>query len=215
MGVFYMAVLEYSLKAAGAAYPLSPNFKLREFACQDGSDKVLVDTALVGLLQQIRAHFGVPVTINSGYRTVPHNKKVGGSPKSQHLYGKAADIVVQGIKPVEVARYAETRDAGGIGLYNWGVHVDTRDGRSRWDSTSGRELAVAGFYALEAPQPPAVPALENRKIYVDGLPRLIRAMLVGGENYVNLREIVTALGGAVNYDASTRRIDVDSQENIG
>lgn len=98
-------------------------------------------------LQKIRTRFGKPVTINSAYRTAAHNGKVGGSPNSQHLYGLAADIVVEGAAPREVARYAETVLAGkgGIGLYKWGVHVDVRAKRSRWNSTSGREVAVSGF----------------------------------------------------------------------
>ena len=47
---------------------LSPNFKVREFACK-GSDVVLLDEELVVLLQCIREHFGKPVHITSGYRT--------------------------------------------------------------------------------------------------------------------------------------------------
>ena len=65
---------------------LSPNFKVREFACK-GSDVVLLDDELVVLLQCIREHFGKPVTITSGYRTASHNTKVGGSKSSQHLLG--------------------------------------------------------------------------------------------------------------------------------
>jgi len=99
------------------------------------------------VLQKIRTHFGKPVTVNSAYRTVTHNKKVGGSPNSQHLYGLAADIAVPGIAPAQVAKYAETLlpGKGGIGLYTWGTHVDVRARRSRWNSTSGREVVVSGF----------------------------------------------------------------------
>lgn len=126
---------------------LTANFKVREFACQDGSDTLFISTELTQVLQKIRARFGKPVTINSAYRTEQHNKKVGGSPFSQHKYGTAADIVVQEVAPKEVARYAETLlgGKGGIGLYVWGVHVDVRASRSRWNSTSGREVAVSGF----------------------------------------------------------------------
>lgn len=79
---------------------LSANFTVAEFACKDGSDPVFVDSSLAALLQKIRDHFGRPVVITSGYRTAAHNKSVGGAAYSQHLYGRAADIRVQGI-PVE------------------------------------------------------------------------------------------------------------------
>ena len=87
---------------------VSTNFRIREFVCQDGSDPIFIDSELVSVLQKIRNHFGKPVTITSAYRTPTHNKNVGGTTYSQHLYGKAADIKVQGIAPSEVVKYAET-----------------------------------------------------------------------------------------------------------
>ena len=96
---------------------LSANFTVAEFACKDGSDPVFVDSSLAALLQKIRDHFGRPVVITSGYRTVAHNKSVGGAAYSQHLYGRAADIRVQGIPVEQLAAYAETclPGTGGIG----------------------------------------------------------------------------------------------------
>ena len=126
---------------------LSANFKVNEFACEDGSDVVFVSDELVSVLQKIRSHFGKAVTINSGYRTSAHNKKVGGSQYSQHLYGMAADIAVKGVAPQTVAAYAEKimPRKGGIGLYSTFVHVDVRVNRYRWNSTSGTEKTVSGF----------------------------------------------------------------------
>ena len=119
---------------------LSPNFKVREFACK-GSDVVLLDDELVVLLQCIREHFGKPVYITSGYRTPEHNAEVGGSKSSQHLLGRAADIRVAGVSVEDVAAYAESLMPGwgGVGRYpvkagratGW-VHVDTRQNKSRW-----------------------------------------------------------------------------------
>lgn len=45
-----------------------------------------------------------PIIINSGYRSEAVNKKVGGSPTSNHLTGCAVDIKVFGIE--EALRYA-------------------------------------------------------------------------------------------------------------
>lgn len=114
---------------------VSANFKVREFACSDGTDPVFIADELVTLLQKIRNHFGKPITINSAYRTVAHNKAVGGAVSSQHIYGTAADIVVKGVAPKTVAAYVEKLmpNKGGIGIYKNFVHVDVREKRSRWN----------------------------------------------------------------------------------
>lgn len=122
-------------KAKDGAKKLSPNFRVREFACSDGGDVIFISDGLVQVLQAIRSHFGKSVTINSGFRSQAHNKKVGGTAYSQHLYGTAADIVVQGVKPKDVAAYAETLlpGTGGIGIYSTFVHIDVRKTKSRWN----------------------------------------------------------------------------------
>ena len=114
---------------------LSANFKVKEFACKDGSDPIFISMELVEVLQKIRTHFGKPVTINSAYRTPTHNKKQGGATYSQHLYGTGADIVVSGVQPKEVANYVETLlvGKGGIGIYAGFTHVDVREVKSRWN----------------------------------------------------------------------------------
>lgn len=113
---------------------LSTNFRVKEFACSDGSDPVFIDLELVTVLQKIRTHFGKAVTITSAYRTPPHNKSCGGTMYSQHLYGKAADIKIRNISPKKVAEYAEEllRGRGGIGIYDTFVHIDVRTTKARW-----------------------------------------------------------------------------------
>ena len=121
-------------KAKDGTKKITANFKVREFACSDGSDVIFISQELVEVLQKIRDHFEAAVTVNSGYRTPAHNKKVGGAAYSQHLYGTAADITVKGVKPRDVAAYAETLlpNTGGIGIYDTFVHVDVRKTKSRW-----------------------------------------------------------------------------------
>lgn len=140
-----LAVKTYSVKKDGDTY-ICKNFKVKEFACKDGSDTVLIDGELAELLQKIREHFGAAVTINSAYRNAAYNKKVGGVSNSQHVKGTAADIVVKGVEPKTVAQYAEhiMPGKGGIGLYSAFTHVDVRANRSRWQNF-GREIAVSGF----------------------------------------------------------------------
>lgn len=114
---------------------LSENFKVKEFACKDGSDVIFVAPELVEVLQKIRTHFGKAVNINSAYRTPTYNKKVGGATYSQHLYGTAADIRINGVASKDIAAYAETllSGTGGIGIYGNFVHVDVRKEKARWN----------------------------------------------------------------------------------
>lgn len=122
-------------KAKDGNKKLSANFRVREFACTDGSDPIFIDTDLVKILQKIRNHFGKAVTITSAYRTPGKNKAVGGTTYSQHLYGTAADIKVKGVTPKKVAAYAETllKNKGGIGIYKTFTHIDVRAVKSRWN----------------------------------------------------------------------------------
>lgn len=128
------AVVRVYSKSKDGSKKLSANFKVREFACSDGTDVIFISEGLVAVLQQIRSHFGQPVTINSAYRTVAKNRAVGGATYSQHLYGLAADITVRGVAPKDVAAYAETLlpGTGGIGIYSNFVHIDVRKTKSRW-----------------------------------------------------------------------------------
>lgn len=130
----------YSLKKSGGKR-LGKNFRVREFACRDGSDNVFVDSDLVTVLQALRDHFGQPVRVSSGYRTPAHNRAVGGAEGSQHLYGRAADIQIDNVSVAEAAAFAETLlpDKGGIGRYppkagraNGWLHIDTRADKKRW-----------------------------------------------------------------------------------
>ena len=124
----------YSLAAEGAKQ-ITPHFKVREFACSDGSDPVFISTTLVDILENIRVHFGAAVHIHSGYRTVSFNSSLkDSSKKSQHMFGLAADLHVDGHSHQEVYNYVcqLLGDHGGVGLYSWGVHIDVRTNKSRW-----------------------------------------------------------------------------------
>ena len=103
---------------------LSKNFTLSEIACNDGSKEITVNYELIELLQQLRDILGKPVKVTSGYRTVTYNKKCGGIATSHHLTGKAADLKVSGVTPLEVAKAADEMGFMGIGVYPTFTHVD-------------------------------------------------------------------------------------------
>ena len=130
----------------GTAVKISENFNSTEFDCHGNGccRETVIDLEMVDILQEIRNHFGKAVTVNSGYRCKTHNTAVGGARKSKHLSGMAADIVVSGIAPTEVAKYAESIGVKGIGLYSWGCHIDSRDTKGFWYSDKQEPRATFG-----------------------------------------------------------------------
>lgn len=138
-------IKEYSLKADGNKR-ISKNFKVKEFRCKDGSDKILVDGNFVqNKLQAIRDYFAVPIIVNSAYRTESHNRKEGGAKASYHLKGQAFDIVVQNHSPQEVAQYAQTLGINGIIQYHSFVHIDSRKVRYFAKENNGKLIPVLEF----------------------------------------------------------------------
>ena len=115
---------------------ISENFTREELACKCGAcSQDTVDSELLKILEHVRSHFDQPVIINSGNRCPAYNAQIGGSPKSQHQYSRAADIVVKGHSPAEVQELLESfmTGWGGIGSYETFTHVDTRsNGPARW-----------------------------------------------------------------------------------
>lgn len=57
------------------------------------------------VLDPIRENYARPVYLSSGYRSPALNRAVGGSTKSQHCNGEAADTEVQGIGNPSLARW--------------------------------------------------------------------------------------------------------------
>jgi uncharacterized protein YcbK (DUF882 family) len=123
---------------------MTKNFKLKEFKCKCGCDMPLeVYENIIKLssqLQFLRDYTGRPITVNSAYRCPKHNKKIGGSKRSQHMLGKAADITIQSLKPAEVFMIIEDLIdmghmlQGGLGLYEKKgfTHYDIRKTKARW-----------------------------------------------------------------------------------
>ena len=121
---------------------LTENFSLEELNKHKFymPDDVLDNLKMLAVqLEIIRAHFNAPVTINSGYRNLEYNRNIGSKDTSQHVLGTAADIVVKGFSPDEVADAIEflimggMLKEGGVGRYNTFTHYDIRGTRARWN----------------------------------------------------------------------------------
>jgi len=116
---------------------LSKHFSLGEFVCNCGCGFDTVDAELIKVLEELRLALGGPrIMINSASRCENHNRSVGGKITSQHLRGKAADIVVDGIRPDNVADCLLDLcpDRLGVGRYKTFTHIDVRRGKARWDN---------------------------------------------------------------------------------
>ncbi|MBA7550919.1 hypothetical protein ES705_43450 [subsurface metagenome] len=112
---------------------LSTNFWSFEFRClcrKCRRKKVLVDDLLLFKLEMIRMAFGsLPVIILSGNRCPEENKRIGGHPDSAHIpapTGKAADVKIKGVKPIDIGLAAEKIGGMRIGIAKWGVHLDVK-----------------------------------------------------------------------------------------
>ncbi len=121
---------------------LTKNFSLSEFECKSGAavpDDLLPNIKkLAESLQVLRDDIGLPIRINSGYRSPEHNEKIGGVKNSQHTKGTAADIAISGVSPREIRRRLEILIKsgkmlqGGIGSYSTFTHYDIRGYKARW-----------------------------------------------------------------------------------
>ena len=126
---------------------LTKNFSKSEFDCKSGADmplEVLENVKLLAIqLQKIRDYVGLPIRINSAYRSEAHNELIGGVKTSQHILGKAADITIDTFTPDEVVGVIENLLVnemlgsfyiGGLGRYKTFTHIDIRDYKARWDN---------------------------------------------------------------------------------
>lgn len=144
----------------GQKTKLSENFNSLEFDCHGNGccSETIINPQLVEYVQKIRDHFGKSITVTSGYRCPVHNKRIGGATGSRHSKGDAADIVVQGVAPREVAKYAESIGIKGIGLYETSAdghftHVDTRDKKSFWYGQNEAPRTTFGGGSSVTPTP--------------------------------------------------------------
>lgn len=143
---------------------LSPNFTLAEMCVTNTGlpnvptqkEVFALEALCENVLEKIRAHFGQPVIVSSGYRAPAVNKAVGGAASSQHVLGEAADITVKGVANADVWLFitkhlaydqciAEVLSEAN-GKAGW-VHVSFRTGRLRHQAMSylGKGKYVAGL----------------------------------------------------------------------
>ena len=116
-------------------------FSKKEFRCKCGGQycdgyPAEIDLTMVRYADEIRRRIGKPIGVNSGLRCSQWNSIQGGVSNSQHRYGTAVDLgKPSGVTVAEMAEIAEDvmGNTGGIGIYSWGIHIDSRKTKSRWN----------------------------------------------------------------------------------
>ena len=104
------------------------------------------------VFDKVREHFGKPIGISSGFRSVELNAKIGGSKTSQHCEGKALDIdgdIFGGINNKLLFLYIKENcifdqliwEFGSENAPDW-VHVSYNEGKNRGQVL--RALKVGG-----------------------------------------------------------------------
>lgn len=96
---------------------------------------------LAGTLEEVRKLVGKPVHVSSAYRSPAVNKAVGGSAKSAHMRGLAADITVSGMASRDLAELIRSSSIAYDQLIYEGswVHIGLADGVMR------RQVLTAHF----------------------------------------------------------------------
>ena len=104
-----------------------PECPLKQRAERVPNDAEANERALVeAVLDPAREKLGKPIMVNSGFRCVVHNRKVGGASSSQHMRGEAADMRING-KPEELAKViVENGVFDQLIIYPTFVHVSNK-----------------------------------------------------------------------------------------
>lgn len=100
------------------------------------ADVFCMDTSLLTFFQWLRTFLGVQIVINSGYRSVAYNKKVGGVEGSRHCYGQAIDFTLnsEGRARYNIIKVASIiEDTLFYRNHGWGIEIDLHpDSQNGW-----------------------------------------------------------------------------------
>jgi hypothetical protein len=112
------------------------NFSPAEIACR-GIGKLLINTPALDKLQALRDRLGEPLIARSAYRSLEHNRAIGGAMRSKHMVGAAFDIAMSNHDPVAFEAAARAAGFLGFGFYprSGFMHVDLGPAR-QWGTVS-------------------------------------------------------------------------------
>lgn len=105
-----------------------PHFSRAEMRCR-GNGECRMDPAFMDLLESIRADYGQPMPIASGYRSPGYNAAVSATgPEGPHTTGRAVDVAVRGKDAHRLLSVALVHGIKGVGVAQKGagrfLHLD-------------------------------------------------------------------------------------------
>ena len=131
---------------------VSPNLTWEELRCSDTAEypvrwRTTRAVVLAAEFEAVRELYGEALVVNSGYRTPTYNTRIGGAAKSQHVEGRALDLMplwkdqhtsaaVKRLWAAAAERASHpSSKLRGLGFSQWGVHMDTRPSATlvTWD----------------------------------------------------------------------------------
>lgn len=105
------------------------------------------------VLEPLRVRVRKPIVVSSGFRSVTLNRRIGGSPRSQHCKGEAADFTIPGMTVSEVIvliRKMKLPFDQLIDEFGAWVHVShSRTGKQRGQVLKARYHGGKAVYSLE------------------------------------------------------------------
>lgn len=110
-----------------------PNFSAREFNCKH-TGRNRMEPNFMARLQALRAEYGKPMVVTSGYRDPSHPVEARKARPGTHALGRAVDIACNGADAYQLMRLAMKHGFTGIGVAKTFVHLDDcqpADGFSR------------------------------------------------------------------------------------
>jgi len=134
-----------------------PDFQPSEIACR-GTGELVVNERAMDMLQELRTRLGKPIHINSGYRSIKHNRAVGGAKGSKHLAGIAFDCRMASHDPQAFMATARAVGFKGIGEYPvlGFCHIDARLSAESWTGSRGKRFPGKPVAPVSAARPAPV-----------------------------------------------------------
>ncbi len=118
------------------------NTEIDKIACQCGCGQEIIQYDLFEIIEDFREFIGdKPINVHCVNRCKEHNKRIGGAKNSYHVEGGAMDLHAIDLDMEELHRLAiqfqkEYNKDIGLGLYDWGIHIDPSYNHNRkrfWD----------------------------------------------------------------------------------
>lgn len=101
-------------------------FTEHELRCRCGCGELIIDRFFINKIELLREKLDFPFIVNSFFRCVKHNERIGGTFNSYHLRGQAIDIKASGVEALEIIEEARNFKIFGIIAYLTFIHLDNR-----------------------------------------------------------------------------------------